>query len=67
MPSLPLAYHVLQQEIIVVSDLHIASEKNGNGVFRGTENFFADDAFARFLNHMLEDRTRGSQLLIVKV
>jgi UDP-2,3-diacylglucosamine pyrophosphatase LpxH len=64
MPSAPIPYEARQQEIIVVSDLHIASGRNRNGVFRGTENFFADDAFARFLDHMLCNKASGSQLLV---
>ncbi len=41
--------------VFVVSDFHTAEGRNEEGVFNGTENFFADESFERFLSH-----TRGS-------
>ena len=38
-------------DIFVVSDLHAAGGRNNSGVFGGTENFYADVAFRRFLDH----------------
>lgn len=40
-------------EIIVISDLHMASGARSDGKYVGTENFFADEAFARFAKHIL--------------
>lgn len=36
-------------EIVVVSDLHIAAGRKPDGNYYGTENFFADAAFLRFI------------------
>jgi hypothetical protein len=47
----PIEYNTNGEEIFVVSDLHIASGRNNVGVYKGTENFFADDPFYRFLEH----------------
>ncbi|MGO9480374.1 MAG: hypothetical protein ACLP05_01155 [Candidatus Kryptoniota bacterium] len=44
-------YDADNREVFVVSDLHLAAGKNAEGVYRGTENFFADDSFGRFLDH----------------
>lgn len=39
-------------ELFIISDLHMAAGLNVNGNFDGTENFFADDSFERFLEHL---------------
>jgi UDP-2,3-diacylglucosamine pyrophosphatase LpxH len=49
--TVPVDYHAGTDEIIVVSDLHLAAGKNQLGVYTGSENFFADDAFERFLSY----------------
>ena len=41
--------------VAVVSDLHLAEGRLKGGTYRGTENFFADEAFGRFLQSL---RTR---------
>ena len=54
-------------EIIVVSDLHLASGLGNDGNYSGTENFFGDHAFGRFLEHVhhdLVDRGRRGMLVI---
>lgn len=52
------------KEVYVVSDLHIARGKDSSGNYVGTENFFYDEEFARFLRKI--DRTSlGSPALLV--
>jgi UDP-2,3-diacylglucosamine pyrophosphatase LpxH len=60
----PVAYDAAGREIVVVSDLHIASGRTAVGVFRGSENFFADEGFGRFLDHVESIRKTPSMLLI---
>jgi UDP-2,3-diacylglucosamine pyrophosphatase LpxH len=62
--SEPVAYGASGKEIVVVSDLHIASGRTKAGVFRGTENFFADDGFGRFLDHVASIKKTPTQLLV---
>jgi UDP-2,3-diacylglucosamine pyrophosphatase LpxH len=62
--SEPISYDATGKEIVVVSDLHIASGRTAVGVFRGTENFFADDAFGRFLDHVQSIKETRSMLLV---
>jgi UDP-2,3-diacylglucosamine pyrophosphatase LpxH len=40
------------KDIFVISDLHIAAGLNSNRNYDGTENFFADYSFVRFLHHL---------------
>lgn len=54
-------------EIVVLSDLHMSSGARSDGNYEGTENFFADDAFARFAAHIraaLQMRKRRGVLVI---
>jgi UDP-2,3-diacylglucosamine pyrophosphatase LpxH len=54
-------------ELIVISDLHIAAGKMADGNYSGTENFFADDAFSRFLTfvqNQLRERAHHGVLII---
>jgi UDP-2,3-diacylglucosamine pyrophosphatase LpxH len=62
--SEPISYDATGKEIVVVSDLHIASGRTAVGVFRGTENFFADDAFGRFLDHVESIKKTATMLLV---
>ncbi|WP_080055303.1 metallophosphoesterase [Spirosoma aerolatum] len=52
------------KDIFVVSDLHLASGKQQDGCFSGTENFFYDATFARWLTHISEQRPKPAILLI---
>jgi UDP-2,3-diacylglucosamine pyrophosphatase LpxH len=45
----PIPFRSKDEEIFVISDLHIAEGKDELGVRSGLENFFADEAFERFL------------------
>src|SRR4030065_1913488 len=47
----PVEFKSKDEEIFVVSDLHIAAGRHPAGIYRGTENFFADEGFSRFLKH----------------
>jgi UDP-2,3-diacylglucosamine pyrophosphatase LpxH len=54
-------------EIVVISDLHMSSGARRDGKYEGTENFFADEAFARFASHIrdgLRSRKRRGILVI---
>ena len=61
----PVKYRTNGEEIFVISDLHIAAGRNNAGVYPGTENFFSDDSFKRFLE--FADRTKKTEkaLLII--
>ena len=64
--SKPIDYQAGGKEVVVVSDLHIASGRTAVGVFRGTENFFADDAFGRFLDYVESIKeTKSNPMLLV--
>ena len=56
------------EDIIIVSDLHISAGRSVDSSYGGTENFFADESFARMLAHMQKDpaekRGRSSVLVI---
>jgi UDP-2,3-diacylglucosamine pyrophosphatase LpxH len=51
--------------VLVVSDLHIAAGRDpATGRFDRTENFFADEAFFRFLEHYHAEAARGALLVL---
>jgi UDP-2,3-diacylglucosamine pyrophosphatase LpxH len=52
-------------EIVVVSDLHIAAGRKPDGTFYGTENFFADAAFLRFLRKTLGRLESHPAILVI--
>ncbi|HTE01473.1 MAG TPA: hypothetical protein VK668_19435, partial [Mucilaginibacter sp.] len=51
--------------IFVISDLHLASGLNTNGNYQGTENFFADQSFVRFIDHLEKKNTEPGALLVI--
>jgi UDP-2,3-diacylglucosamine pyrophosphatase LpxH len=61
----PVKFESINEEIFVVSDLHIASGKNSIGIFKGTENFFADDSFGRFLDYADSVKKTSRALLVI--
>lgn len=65
LPVPPVPLPTGGDDVFVVSDLHIAAGRNAAGTFRGTENFFADDSFARFLEHALEVKKSSAAILIL--
>ena len=52
------------KNIFVISDLHMASGLNANNNYEGTENFFADSSFSRFLNH-LQSKQGGKKAILL--
>jgi UDP-2,3-diacylglucosamine pyrophosphatase LpxH len=52
-------------EVIVVSDFHIASGRNKEGNFSGTENFFADKSFSRFLSRIKNELAGNKAILVI--
>jgi len=61
----PVVYNSNGEEIFVVSDLHIASGRNYVGIYKGTENFFADDSFYRFLEYANGIKKTTNALLVI--
>ena len=61
----PVKYNSNGEEIFVVSDLHLASGRNCAGVYQGTENFFADDSFLRFINYANKIKKTEKALLVI--
>ncbi len=53
------------KDIFVISDLHISEGKDQNGNYSGTENFFFDDSFERFIdNKLMQLNAEGGTLII---
>jgi len=52
-------------EIVVVSDLHVAGGRKPDGNFYGTENFFADAAFQRFIRATLTRLESRPAVLVI--
>lgn len=52
-------------DVFVVSDLHLAAGKRDDGRYAGTENFFSDSSFHRFLIHAHESCERKKALLVI--
>jgi len=65
--TVPVPFAATEEEIFVISDLHIASGKDSLGVYSGLENFFADQAFDRFLKdaEASADRQQKKALLVI--
>jgi UDP-2,3-diacylglucosamine pyrophosphatase LpxH len=61
----PCLYQSDKEDIFIVSDLHIASGRNVIGVYKGTENFFADDAFSRFLSNAKQVKKTRQAILVI--
>lgn len=53
------------KNIYVISDLHLASGLNADGNYDGTENFFADESLARFLDHIGQSSSDKKCILII--
>ncbi len=62
----PLINYVFgKKDIFVISDLHLAAGTNQTGNCKGTENFFADQSFARFIDHLISINKADPALLII--
>ena len=64
-PVEPVEYISGGEEIFIVSDLHICSGRNNAGVYKGTENFFSDDSFKRFLEFADKKKKTDKGILII--
>jgi len=53
------------KNVYVISDLHLAAGCNSDSNYDGTENFFADGAFARFINHVINQSAGTPSLLVI--
>src|SRR5215204_3045703 len=53
------------KNVYVLSDLHLASGLNTNGNYEGTENFFADQSFSRFIDHLQEKLNNKPGILVI--
>jgi len=51
--------------VFVISDLHVGAGLSRDGVYDGLENFFADHAFARFLDWAHHRSAEGSATLVI--
>ena len=49
----------------VVSDLHMAAGLNTNGNYDGTENFYYDQSFVRFIDHLQQKLAGKSGMLVI--
>jgi UDP-2,3-diacylglucosamine pyrophosphatase LpxH len=63
--TIPVSLKTDGEDIFVVSDLHIAAGRGEAGVYPGTENFFADDSFARFLDYAVKVKKSSRAVLIL--
>ncbi len=53
------------REVVVISDLHLAAGREEIGTYRGTENFFNDDAFVRFIDRMIGETSAAGGTLVI--
>lgn len=51
--------------IFVISDLHLAAGINSSNNYEGTENFFADQSFVRFIDHIEKKNPAGKSILVI--
>ena len=63
-PSI-LLHNAGDRDVIVISDLHLGSGLDRQGTYTGTENFFNDWAFARFLDAMSRNVGRRGATLVI--
>jgi UDP-2,3-diacylglucosamine pyrophosphatase LpxH len=49
----------------VLSDLHMAAGLNQNGNYEGTENFYYDQSFIRFLDHLQKNLPPAGAILVL--
>jgi len=62
-PPVPIASR--GDEVFVVSDLHLADGKGEDGRYDGSENFFCDASFRRFLDHAHANLKSTNAILII--
>src|SRR5688572_28027749 len=64
-PQLNLRADSRGRPVYIISDLHLAGGLNRNGNYDGTENFYADLSFVRFLDHLQQQSAEPGALLII--
>ncbi|MCW3091648.1 MAG: hypothetical protein JWP81_2717 [Ferruginibacter sp.] len=52
------------KDIVIISDLHLAAGLNANNNYDGTENFYADASFSRFLEY-LQNAGEGKDCILI--
>ena len=62
-PPVPIDSH--GDEVFVVSDLHLADGQGADGRYDGSENFFCDSSFRRFLSHAHSNLKSTNSILII--
>jgi len=55
----------LGKDLYIVSDLHLAAGTGNNGTYGGTENFFADKSFQRFIRFASAGNSSNKTILII--
>lgn len=53
------------QDIFIVSDLHLAAGRRADGRYEGSENFFYDASFKRFLDYARRNSKSQNPILII--
>ena len=54
-----------ETDIYIISDLHIGEGIQKNFSYQGTENFFADSSFKRFIEHLIISKSFPNSTLII--
>lgn len=53
------------RQVVLISDLHMAAGTGADGRYEGTENFFCDGAFSRFIDYLRREIAPGNGLLVI--
>jgi UDP-2,3-diacylglucosamine pyrophosphatase LpxH len=53
------------RHLFIISDLHISRGREKSGLYTGTENFFADASFARWIDYCIEKSQHEKATLII--
>ncbi|WP_121354676.1 metallophosphoesterase [Flavisolibacter nicotianae] len=61
----PVMVDTKGRKVYVLSDLHMAAGLNTDGNYEGTENFYADQSFVRFLDHLQQQADGKGALLVI--
>ena len=54
-----------ENDIYIISDLHMGEGIQKNFSYQGTENFFADSSFKRFIEHLKKSKSYPNSTLII--
>lgn len=60
-----VSMEMTNKDIFIISDLHMAAGLNANGNYDGTENFFADRSFFRFLKSLIAKKQSGKLHVLI--